>query len=144
MRWRGSSSTPRSCGPQHGKAYTRPRAAASGDFSIPYLRGSGNALPARIDGYDLHQRETHDVRPAWPPAGRIRATPAPPPGPRCVISRSMGGEAGAARQLAGLLRGGGRDRVAQRVARVVAEACAGLEPAEAPRVCSALREGRLE
>ena len=56
----------------------------------------------------------------------------------------MGGEAGAARQLAGLLRGGGRDRVAQRVARVVAEACAGVEPAEASRVCSALREAVLE
>jgi PAS domain S-box-containing protein len=56
----------------------------------------------------------------------------------------MGGEAGSARQLAGLLRGGGRDRVAQRVARVVAEACAGVEPAEASRVCSALRESILE
>ena len=56
----------------------------------------------------------------------------------------MAGEAGAARQLAGLLRGGGRDRVAQRVARVVAEACAGVEPAEASRLCSTLRESILE
>jgi PAS domain S-box-containing protein len=56
----------------------------------------------------------------------------------------MGAEAGAARQLAGLLRGGGGDLAAQRVARLVAEACAGLAPAEASRNCSSLRESVLE
>src|SRR5438067_13374826 len=78
------------------------------------------------------------------PAGRQRAIPAPPPGRGCVTSCWMAGEAGAARQLAGLLRGGGRDRVAQRVARLVAETCAGMEPAEASRLCSALRDSVLE
>ena len=57
---------------------------------------------------------------------------------------SMGGEAGEARQLAGLLRGGGGDLAAQRVARLVAEACAGVEPAEASRQCAALRDSILQ
>jgi PAS domain S-box-containing protein len=57
---------------------------------------------------------------------------------------SMGGEAGAARQLAGLLRGGGGDLAAQRVARLVAEACAGVEPAESARQCAALRDSILQ
>ena len=57
---------------------------------------------------------------------------------------SMGGEAGEARQLAGLLRGGGGDLAAQRVARLVAEACAGVEPAEASRQCAALRDSLLQ
>src|SRR5437763_6611789 len=56
----------------------------------------------------------------------------------------MGGEAGTARQLAGLLRGGGGDRAAQRVARLVAEACAGVEPAEGSRQCAALRDSILQ
>jgi PAS domain S-box-containing protein len=56
----------------------------------------------------------------------------------------MGAEAGAARQLAGLLRGGGGDLAAQRVARLVAEACAGVEPAEASRLCGLLRDAVLE
>ena len=55
----------------------------------------------------------------------------------------MAGEAGAARQLAGLLRRGGADLAAQRVARLVAEACAGAEPAEATRLCSGLRDAVL-
>src|SRR2546428_12696686 len=57
---------------------------------------------------------------------------------------SMGGEAGAARQLAGLLRGGGGELAAQRVARLVAEACAGVEPAESARQCAALRDSVLQ
>jgi len=57
---------------------------------------------------------------------------------------SMGGEAGAARQLAGLLRGGGGDLAAQRVARLVAEACAGVEPAESARQCAASRDSILQ
>ena len=57
---------------------------------------------------------------------------------------SMGGEAGTARQLAGLLRGGGGDLAAQRVARLVAEACTGVEPAEASRQCAALRDSILQ
>src|SRR5437764_170073 len=56
----------------------------------------------------------------------------------------MGGEAGTARQLAGLLRGGGGDLAAQRVARLVAEACAGVEPAEGSRQCAALRDSILQ
>src|SRR5438067_6691301 len=56
----------------------------------------------------------------------------------------MGGEAGTARQLAGLLRGGGGDLAAQRVARLVAEACTGVEPAEASRQCAALRDSILQ
>src|SRR5689334_16676832 len=56
----------------------------------------------------------------------------------------MGGEASAARQLAGLLRRGGQGLVAQRVARLVAEACAGSSPAEAARLCGGLRDSVLE
>jgi len=56
---------------------------------------------------------------------------------------AMGGEAGSARQLAGLLRGGGGELAAQRVARLVAEACAGAEPAEASRLCGSLRDSVL-
>ena len=55
----------------------------------------------------------------------------------------MEGEAGSARQLAGLLRGGGGELAAQRVARLVAEACAGAEPAEASRLCGSLRDSVL-
>jgi len=53
---------------------------------------------------------------------------------------NMGAEAGTARQLAGLFRGGGSELAANRVARLVAEACAGVEPAEAARLCSNLRD----
>jgi PAS domain S-box-containing protein len=56
----------------------------------------------------------------------------------------MVAEAGAARQLAGLLRGGAGDVAAQRVARLVAEACAGVDPAEAARICASLRDSVLE
>jgi PAS domain S-box-containing protein len=56
----------------------------------------------------------------------------------------MGAEAGAARQLAGLYRAGGADVAAQRVARLVAEACAGVGPAEASRLCGSLRDSVLE
>jgi len=57
---------------------------------------------------------------------------------------SMAGEAGAARQLAGLLRGGGEDLAAQRVARLVADVCAASEPADAVRLCGDLRDSVLE
>ncbi len=57
---------------------------------------------------------------------------------------SMAGEAGAARQLAGLLRGGGTDLAAQRVARLVADVCAASEPADAVRLCGDLRDSVLE
>ena len=57
---------------------------------------------------------------------------------------AMGGEAGAARQLAGLLRGSGGDLAAQRVARLVAEACLGTDPAECARYCGALRDSILQ
>ena len=56
----------------------------------------------------------------------------------------MAGEAGAARQLAGLLRGGGADLAAQRVARLVADVCAAAEPADAVRLCGDLRDSVLE
>jgi PAS domain S-box-containing protein len=52
----------------------------------------------------------------------------------------MEGESGAARQLAGLLRSGAGELAAHRVARLVAEACAGAEAADAARVCGALRD----
>src|SRR5512140_3840381 len=51
-----------------------------------------------------------------------------------------------ARRLAGLLRAGEGDRrelLARRVARLVAEACDGEEPAEAARRCAALRDSVL-
>ncbi len=53
-------------------------------------------------------------------------------------------EAGATRQLAGLLRGGGADLAAQRVARLVADVCAAADPAEAVRLSADLRESVLE
>src|SRR6266446_3532224 len=56
----------------------------------------------------------------------------------------MGAEAGVARQLAGLFRGGGGEVAAQRVARLVAEACAGAGPVEASRLCGTLRDSVLE
>ena len=56
----------------------------------------------------------------------------------------MGGEAVQARQLAGLLRGGAQDVAAQRVARLVAETCAGSSPPEAARICGALRDSVLQ
>ena len=56
----------------------------------------------------------------------------------------MQGEAGAARQLAGLLRGSGGELAAQRVARLVAEASVPGDPAEAARYCAALRDALLE
>jgi PAS domain S-box-containing protein len=60
----------------------------------------------------------------------------------------MGADAAAseARRLAGLLRAGEGDRrelLARRVARLVAEACDGEEPAEAARRCAALRDSVL-
>ncbi|MGZ6124852.1 MAG: PAS domain S-box protein, partial [Myxococcales bacterium] len=56
----------------------------------------------------------------------------------------MGGEAGAARQLAGLLREGGGGLAAQRVARLVADVCAGADSIEAVRLCAGLRDSLLE
>ncbi|HYS11409.1 MAG TPA: ATP-binding protein [Myxococcales bacterium] len=52
----------------------------------------------------------------------------------------MGLEAGAARQLAGLLRGGGIAFAAQRIARLVAEAYTGSGSADAARFCGMLRD----
>src|SRR5207237_10689590 len=57
---------------------------------------------------------------------------------------SLAGDAGQARRLPRRLRGGGRGRAAQRVPRLVAEACAGVEPAEASRQCAALRDSLLQ
>ncbi len=57
-----------------------------------------------------------------------------------------GGVAGEARQLAGLLRAGSEDAreiAAQRVARLVAEACTDAEPGGIARTCAALRDSVL-
>ena len=56
----------------------------------------------------------------------------------------MGGEEGAARQLVGLLRGGPAELAAHRVARLVTEACAGVTPPEATRLCASLRDSLLQ
>jgi PAS domain S-box-containing protein len=52
----------------------------------------------------------------------------------------MGPEAGTARQLVGLMRRGGIERAAERVARLVAEAFSSMEAADAARLCGALRD----